>query len=105
NGLPYAANSLSKIIAAACRRMELDGVTLHGLRKLHLTWIADAGGSEHTLQASGGHRSTTELRRYTMRANQRKLAQAGIATLPDMPRTGSGKPTTEVANPASAGKK
>lgn len=105
NGEPYAPNSLSKIIASACGRMGLQGLSLHGLRKAHLTFIANAGGSTHMLQASGGHKSESEIKAYTMKADQRRLAKDGIAMLPDMPRTSSGKPSTKLATPVSAEKK
>jgi len=101
--LPFASReSLSSFFSAAVRRIGgLDGCTLHGLRSTHATWIAEAGGSAHQIGASTGHRSPAMVKHYTAAADQRRLAQSGIALLPDMPRTTSGNPTSEVATPKS----
>jgi integrase len=55
----------------------------HGLRKAALRRLAEHGATTKEIAAVGGHRSLSEIERYTARADQADLAQAAIAKLPD----------------------
>ena len=57
--------------------------TAHGLRKAGLRRAAEHGATTKEIAAMSGHRSLTEIERYTARADQARLAQAGVAKLPD----------------------
>jgi integrase len=48
----------------------------HGLRKAALTQLADAGCTAHEIAAISGHKTLTEIERYTKRADQVRLARA-----------------------------
>jgi integrase/recombinase XerD len=50
----------------------------HGLRKAALTRLADAGCSVHEIAAISGHKTLSEVERYTKGANQAKLARAAM---------------------------
>jgi integrase len=55
----------------------------HGLRKAALRRLAESGGTTKEIAAVSGHRSLTEIERYTARADQAGLARSAIAKLPD----------------------
>ncbi len=54
---------------------------LHGLKKSGMTRIANAGGSAHELMAISGHRTLSEVQRYTNDADRKRLADSGMARL------------------------
>ena len=47
--------------------------TAHGLRKTRATALAEAGATEHQIAAWTGHESLTEVRRYTRKADKRRI--------------------------------
>jgi integrase len=55
----------------------------HGLRKAALRRLAEHGSTVKQIQAVSGHRTLTEIERYTQQAEQQRLAKAAIALLPD----------------------
>jgi integrase len=58
-------------LSARCR--------LHGLKKGSMRRLAEAGDTTHELMAISGHKTLSEVQRYTDAANQEKLAQSGMA--------------------------
>jgi len=48
------------------------------LRKAALTRLADAGCSVHEIAAISGHKTLSEVERYTKAANQARLARAAM---------------------------
>ena len=50
----------------------------HGLRKAALTRLADAGCTAHELAAISGHKTLSEVQRYTNAADQARLARAAM---------------------------
>lgn len=57
------------------------GYSLHGLRKSCGTRLADAGCTAHQIMAILGHVSLREAERYTVEADQRKLARQAVEKL------------------------
>jgi integrase len=57
--------------------------TAHGLRKAALRRAAEHGATTKEIAAMSGHRSLTEIERYTARADQVRLAHSMVAKLPD----------------------
>jgi hypothetical protein len=51
---------------------------LHGLKKGGMRRLAEAGGTAHELMAISGHKTLSEVQRYTEDANRKKLAVSGI---------------------------
>ena len=56
---------------------------LHGLKKGGMRRLAEAGGTAHELMAFSGHKTLTEVQRYTADADRKRLADAAIAKLRD----------------------
>src|SRR5262252_1867467 len=52
---------------------------LHGLKKAGMRRLAEDGGTTHELMAISGHRTLSEVQRYTDAADQRRLADRGMA--------------------------
>jgi integrase len=52
---------------------------MHGLKKGGMRRLAEAGNTTHELMAISGHKTLTEVQRYTDDANQQKLAESGMA--------------------------
>jgi enterobacteria phage integrase len=77
-------HGLTKLIARAARAGGLPSrCVAHGLRKAALRRLAEAGSTTKQIPAVSGHRSLSEIERYTARADQADLAEAAIAKLPD----------------------
>ena len=55
----------------------------HGLRKAALRRLAEHGATSKEMQAVSGHKTLTEIERYTRQADQQRLARAAIGILPD----------------------
>jgi integrase len=76
--------SLTDLIEAAVKRAGLPArCVAHGLRKAALRRLAEHGSTTKEIAAVSGHRSLSEIERYTARADQAGLARAAIAKLPD----------------------
>jgi integrase/recombinase XerD len=56
---------------------------LHGLKKGGMRRLAEAGGTAHELMAFSGHKTLTEVQRYTTDADRKRLADTAIAKLRD----------------------
>jgi integrase len=54
---------------------------MHGLKKSGLRRIAEAGGTAHELMAISGHKTLTEVQRYTSAADKKRLAESGMAKM------------------------
>lgn len=56
---------------------------LHGLKKGGMRRLAEAGGTAHELMAFSGHKTLTEVQRYTTDADRKRLADAAMSKLRD----------------------
>jgi integrase len=78
-GKSYGGNDFTDQFRAWCDAAGLPKhCVFHGLRKASLTRLADAGCSTHELAAISGHKTLSELERYTKAANQARLARAAM---------------------------
>jgi enterobacteria phage integrase len=81
-GKPLSA--LTDVVEAAVRKAGLpERCVAHGLRKAALRRLAECGATTKQIAAVSGHRSLSEIERYTARADQAGLADSPIAKLPD----------------------
>jgi integrase len=64
-----------------CREAGLHQRSIHGLRKLAATRLADAGCSAHQIAAITGHKTLSEVTRYTRAADQVRLAEQATAMI------------------------
>jgi len=93
DGRAYSSADLSQIFSKAVRRIGgLERCTLHGLRTTHVTILAESGAGARQIMATTGHRTLAMVEHYTRNAEQARMARDLIARLPNIARTGSGKP-------------
>jgi len=52
---------------------------LHGLKKGGMRRLAEAGNTAHELMAISGHKTLSEVQRYTEAADRKRLADSGMA--------------------------
>jgi hypothetical protein len=52
---------------------------LHGLKNGGMRRLAEAGNTAHELMAISGHRTLSEVQRYTTDADRKRLADTGMA--------------------------
>jgi integrase len=89
-GRQISGSALSAFMIRAAKEAGLGPECVpHGLRKAVLRRIAEHGGSAKEIASVSGHRSLTEVARYTEQADQRRLSQAAIRKISD----GSGTDT------------
>src|SRR5262249_39814853 len=79
SGKSYDANVFSAEFKKWCDAAGLPGhCTFHGLRKAACPRLADAGCTAHEIAAISGHKTLMEVERYTMAADQVRLARAAM---------------------------
>jgi integrase len=79
DGSPMTPNWLSKLFADWATEAGLPAhCRLHGLKKGGMRRLAEAGRTTHQLMAVSGHRSLSEVQRYTEAANRKRLADAAL---------------------------
>jgi integrase len=95
DGSAFDSNGLGMWFADAIEQAGLpDACVMHGLRKTAARMLAEIGCSAHEIASVTGHRSLTEIERYTKAADQKRLAKAAIHRLErNGNRTASGKHT------------
>ena len=77
-GKPFAAAGFTNWFREACNAAGLPrGTSAHGLRKAACRRLAEAGCSANVIAAISGHKSLREVERYTIAANQERMARMG----------------------------
>lgn len=101
-GKPFRPAGYGNWFRDACRAAGLpDQCGSHGLRKAAGRRMAEAGASTNQIAAVLGHRSLSEVERYTRGAEQKRLATAGIALMPGQNEGGQCQPENkDSANPS-----
>jgi integrase len=83
NGRPITRRHLTGFMVAAAKKAGLPRTCIpHGLRKAALRRLAEYGATTKQIAAISGHKSLKEIERYTDRADQKRLAVAGLDRLP-----------------------
>ena len=82
-GVPFcSAGGLSNWFSKRCREAGLPKCcSMHGLRKLAATRLANEGCSEREIMAITGHRSVKEVSRYIEARDQARLAEQAMAMI------------------------
>jgi integrase len=80
-GAPFTAAGFGNWFRDRCNEAELPQCSAHGLRKLAATRLANAGCSTDQVKAITGHKSLSEVARYTKAADQRRLARQAMSIL------------------------
>jgi hypothetical protein len=80
------SRSAALVLAAACnfKRWATEAglpkrCRLHGLKRAALRRLADVGNTAHELMAVSGHKTLSEVQRYTEDADRKRLAASGMA--------------------------
>jgi integrase len=80
-GAPFTAAGFGNWFRDRCNEAELPQCSAHGLRKLAATRLANAGCSTDQVKAITGHKSLSEVARYTKAADQLRLARQAMSIL------------------------
>jgi integrase len=96
SGKPFDSKSFGNWFRAMCNEAGLpNGTSAHGLRKACCRRLAEAGCSANVIASISGHASLQEITRYTVAADQTRMARSAIDTMAAMfpsRRTSIGKP-------------
>jgi integrase len=82
-GRPFSSAGFGNWFREKCNEAGLQHCTAHGLRKAAARRLAEAGNSVNQIAAVTGHLSLKEVERYTRAADQEKMADAAVSTMPD----------------------
>jgi integrase len=75
HGQPFSVAGFTNWFRDRCNEAGLpNGLSVHGLRKARARRIADKNLSAHAVAAVTGHKTLSEVQRYTAQYNRRKLA-------------------------------
>lgn len=77
-GKPYAKESLGNAVKRWCDDAGIPHCSAHGLRKLMSVRLAEAGCTSKQIAAITGHKSLSEVERYTRKANRKLLGQQAM---------------------------
>jgi integrase len=80
-GKPYKPVQFSKTFRTWCDQAGLPHCTAHGLRKGGAALLAEAGKTNHEIMAITGHRTLSELERYTREFRREAMADQAISSL------------------------
>jgi integrase len=84
HGRPIRRQALTEMMKRAAKAAGLGPECVpHGLRKALLRRLAERGGSAKEISAVSGHKSLSEIERYTAAADQRQLSKAAMRKLSD----------------------
>jgi integrase len=81
-GAPFTPAGFGNWFRECCDAVGLKNCSAHGLRKAAARRLAEAGNSTNAIAAVTGHTTLKEVERYTRDADQARLADQAIATLP-----------------------
>lgn len=80
NGRPISGGGLSSLIERSAQAAGLpDKCVPHGLRKARMRRLAERGASTKEIASVSGHKTLKEVERYTVAADQARLARAAMA--------------------------
>jgi integrase len=77
-GKPFTDAGFGNWMRDRCDEAGLPQCSSHGLRKLAATRLANAGCSEREIMAVTGHKSVSEVSRYTKARDQERLAEQAM---------------------------
>ena len=80
-GAPFTPAGFTNWFRFKCDEAGLPQCSAHGLRKLVATRLADIGCSKEEIKAITGHKSSSEVARYTKARNQKRLAESATGKL------------------------
>lgn len=96
-GRPFTYDSFGMWFGKRARAAGLEGYTLHGLRKASARRMAELGLSNQLIKSITGHRTDSEVSRYTRDANQAAMAEMAGAALATGLQSGLAKDAKNLA--------
>lgn len=78
SGKPFTPAGFGNWFRQACNEAGLPHCSAHGLRKAQARRLAEAGCTVHEIAAITGHKTLSEVQRYTEAAEQARLADAAM---------------------------
>lgn len=82
SGKPFSVNGFYNNFAEWCQQAGLPkGCSPHGLRKAAARLLAEAGCTPHQIAAVTGHKTLSEVERYTRAVEQKRLAQEAMTKI------------------------
>lgn len=82
SGRSRSSNGLGNQMRKWCDAAGLPDCSSHGLRKACATRLADAGATPHQIAAVTGHKTLSEVERYTRAADKASLADTAMGMIP-----------------------
>ncbi|WP_286194136.1 tyrosine-type recombinase/integrase [Agrobacterium sp. Ap1] len=82
-GKPYSPAGFGNWFREQCDAAGLPQCSSHGLRKAAARRLAEAGNGANHIAAVTGHLTLKEVERYTRAADQEKMADAAVDTMPE----------------------
>jgi integrase len=80
-GAPYTYDSFGMWFGKQCRAADLEGFSMHGLRKAASRRMAEVGLSNQLIKSITGHSSDSEVARYTREAEQVRMADLAMSIM------------------------
>ena len=80
-GAPFTAAGFGNWFRDRCNEAGLPHCSAHGLRKACATRLANAGCTSEQIKAITGHKTLSEVARYTKAADQERNAKQALANL------------------------
>jgi integrase len=77
-GQPWNAQFMQEAVFDHCEKIGIEGRTLHGIRKTTASVLAEMGCTPYQIMAITGHTSLKEVERYTIEAEQKRLASGAM---------------------------
>jgi integrase len=81
SGAPISPRGFTNWFRLKCNEAGLPECSAHGLRKLVATRLTNIGCSEDEIKAITGHKSSSEVARYTKARDQKRLAESAAGKL------------------------
>jgi integrase/recombinase XerD len=78
-GRPFTTNGFGNKFKDWCRQADMPHCAAHGVRKATPTRMAENSATPHEIMVVTGHKTLSEVERYTRAANTRRLADSGMA--------------------------
>lgn len=78
HGDPWTFEGFRKAMTSHASRIGLEGKTVHGIRKTTASILAESGCTPSQIMAITGHGSMKEVQRYTLEADQKRLAKEAV---------------------------
>jgi integrase len=84
-GMARSAEGLGNAVRKWCDKAGLSACTAHGLRKACARRLAEAGATAHEIGAVTGHKTLSEVQRYTEAAGREGMADSAMEKLVSRP--------------------